>query len=526
MDELVVDALMKETDPEFGGKPKTGTALFSVPGNQQGMLDFTTNIGGCSGLYYSLVFQFPKWGYKLKKLDEDMDVSPAHAEAYGLIVEQKGKLEKEIKGGLASAAQAVADFELLKHDLNKYEEMIHYFQKAKGSVREKKEPDQHVLRSLFIDRVDAHTGEGFSMVTMARRWPTIISDFIKMSKLDEATQKDPEKLRAALSVTIAEANVLKTKNELFNEWKKMFFDTVKERYARIKNLVQAREKSMYQYREWLKPYVARYHMMKEALKDSPAANLSNVYMAPAFGTASVSTNIRFIAFDNYWPPEMSKAERSNVVKIAENGWVDPTVREWADKIAAKYEVDMNNKRVEEILESAYKRGDMQRENMYYRVFVIKAEKFIVKIPKGGEVEDITFRIKHWITSQNILLIFLLEIAAREEVFERYVKTLIGDESVEKEIKKKVDAMFEEPEEEKPVRFAGLKRAGGGFKKFGGGLKKVFSPLKYYLFRKGPYETNFQERVTKMYMIPSGQIYNKLTAFLKWKAGVPGAPEQY
>ncbi|HLD57173.1 MAG TPA: hypothetical protein VJA47_02645, partial [archaeon] len=122
MDKLVVDKMVDGTDTDVPGSkgPKTGTALFAVPGNQQGMLDFTTNIGGCSGLYYSLVFQLPKWGYKLKKLDEDMDVSPAHAEAYGLIVEQKGKLEKEIKGGLASAAQAVADFELLKHDLNKY----------------------------------------------------------------------------------------------------------------------------------------------------------------------------------------------------------------------------------------------------------------------------------------------------------------------------------------------------------------------------------------------------------------------
>ncbi|HLD57605.1 MAG TPA: hypothetical protein VJA47_04820, partial [archaeon] len=401
-----------------------------------------------------------------------------------------------------------------------------YFKKAKGNKKEGKEPDQHVLRSLFIDRVDAHTGEGFSMVTMARRWPTIISDFIRMSKLDEETQRDPEKLRQALSVTIAEANVLKTKNELFNEWKKMFFNTVKERYARIQNLVRAREQSMYEYREWLKPYVSRYHMMKEALKSNPKNNVSNVYLAPAFGTASVFTNIRFIAFDNYWPPEMSKAERSNAVKIVDGDWVDPVVREWADKIAEEYKVDMSNEKIGKILKGLYDDKTMQPENMYYRIFVIKAEKCIIKVPKGGELEDITFRIKHWITSQNIMLIFLLEIAAREEVFERYVKTLIGDKSMEEEERKRVEAMFEDPKEEEPVRFEGVKDTVKTLKDFGGGVKKIFSPLKKYVFRKGPYENNFQERVTKMYMIPSGQIYNKLTSFLKWKAGVPGAPDQY
>ncbi len=519
--DTIMDEIFRETDPETGGTPKLGTALLAVPGNQQGTLDFTTNIGGCSGLYYSLIFQLFKWGYKVKKLDEWMDVSPAHAEAYGLMVEQKGKLEKEIKQGLASAAQAVADFEFLVHDMNKYKEILDYFVKAKGSKKDKKEPDEHVLRSLFIDRVDAHTGEGFSMVTMARRWPTIISDFIRMSKIDAKIQDDPEKLREALSVTRAESNVLKTKNELFNEWKKLFFPSVKDRYARIRNMVQAREKSMHEYKEWLKPYVARYHMMKEALRGNPSGIVSNVLMAPAFGTAFVSSGMRFIAFDNYWPPEMSKAERTGVVDP-----VDNLVRKWAAEIGKKYNVKMDEARIRKVLKSAYDNGDMQKENMYYRIFHIIADKSIIKIPKGGEVEDIMFIMKHWITSQNIMLVFLLEIDAREEVFNKYVKGIIGVKEVEEEIRKEVEAMFEEPETEKVDKLKSIKQVGSGFKKFGGGLKRIFGPFRKYFFRPGPYETNFAERVTKMYMIPSGQIYNKLVQFLKWKGGVPGASDQY
>src|SRR3989338_395082 len=108
MGNLVIDEL-------FERQPILGEAVCCMPENQNTFLNPSTNIGGCSGLYYSLVFQLPKWGYSLRKLNEWMDVSPVYAEAYNLTIEQKHKLEAQIKEGLRSAAQSVADFELLKH---------------------------------------------------------------------------------------------------------------------------------------------------------------------------------------------------------------------------------------------------------------------------------------------------------------------------------------------------------------------------------------------------------------------------
>ena len=196
--------------------------------------NYTTEVGGCTALYYSLVFQMPKWNYKLKKIDEWMSVSPVHTQSYELTVGQKQKLEGMIKQGLASAAQAVADFELARHDLRKYEEIINYFVRAKGMEKDskgkKKDKDEHVLRSLFIDRVDAYTGENFSMISMTKRWPTIITDFIRMGKLTEDDKKEIDKIKDKLEVSQAEATVLRTKNEMFDSWQKMFLPEVQKRY--------------------------------------------------------------------------------------------------------------------------------------------------------------------------------------------------------------------------------------------------------------------------------------------------------
>ena len=550
--EFVIDAIYEIGDK---GKLPEGKVVCALPGDQQMDLNYTTEVGGCTALYYSLVFQMPKWNYKLKKIDEWMSVSPVHTQSYELTVGQKQKLEGMIKQGLASAAQAVADFELARHDLRKYEEIINYFVRAKGMEKDskgkKKDKDEHVLRSLFIDRVDAYTGENFSMISMTKRWPTIITDFIRMGKLTEDDKKEIDKIKDKLEVSQAEATVLRTKNEMFDSWQKMFLPEVQKRYARIKTLVKAREKSVVEYREWLKPYVARYKMMRDSLEKRPQESVKNVYMAPGFGNAVAVSSIRFLGWIPFNPPEMSKPERTSQISP-----IDDFSKQWGRYIVKHYKVwgeeqtDKNGnkktdddgnpiydisdenleKKMEEILKKTTGEKDMVSTVLYYRVFDIKVVKFLGKIPGKGELEDLTFFFKHRTMSQNVLLLHAMELAALEEKFSMHISELIGSKENEEKVRKEVEMRIE-GKKEKEVSWQ--KKWNESFKKTIKPLKSGFSKgsdffarITQPFIRPGPYESNFEERVTKMYLLPAGQLYSEVIKFLKWKMGVPGAGPSY
>src|SRR3989304_8464376 len=76
---------------------------------------------------------------------------------------------------------------------------------------------------------------------------------------------DVNKVANKLDVSRAEGVVLVTKNKLYQEWKKLFGAELKSRYKRITELVKSRRKSMEEYREWLKPTIARHKMLQEGL---------------------------------------------------------------------------------------------------------------------------------------------------------------------------------------------------------------------------------------------------------------------
>lgn len=568
MEELVIEKVLKDENgdlvklgtkagalmkPEFEHLAVEGNYVSAMPENQCTVLDITTNIGGCSGLYYSMVFQLFKWGYWIKKIDESMDVSPVYAEAYNLTTEQKHKLEGQIKQGLASAGQAVADYELIKHDMRKYKEILDLLREG---VKGKKE--DHVLRALFIDRVDVHVGENFSLVTMVKRWPTIIADFIRLPKAipKDEDQEDTNKIMKGLEVTSAEAHVLKTKNKLYKQWKESFRPEITERYARLKNLVQARERSVNEYREWLKPYVARYKMMSESLQGSPEGISTSPLMAPGFGNSLASSNIRLFAWRPFYVPEPGKPQRQKPAKGSHYWPVDDIVLDYAEKIQETYKVwrkeiakgasNGKNKRqvLKEIVEIVYnqavspdpidktKTSAMSANALYYILFDIKCSKTLIKIPKGGEVEDMGISIKHFLLSQNVLLTILVELRAMELQFKEDIDVMIGAKEIEDVIKSEVEKDFEKAAEGKENKKAGdiktdvkkiVSKVKGSWKWLG----KKTKPYKKYFFRPGPYENTFQERVTQQYMIPMGGTYlSPFVKFLKWKAGVPGMPEEY
>ncbi|MCX6814814.1 MAG: hypothetical protein NTY20_04165 [Candidatus Aenigmarchaeota archaeon] len=521
---LVVDELQKwvlDRNP-------VGYAVMGWPREMFIVLDYTALRGSASNVFWTFTHRVGKMRYTIRKVDEWMEINPNYTELYNQMIGQKQRIEGAIKSSLASVAQAVADYELLKHDSRRYKEILDYFVKGKK--------DQHVMRSLFVDRVDAFTGEGYSLVTMEKRWPTIITDFIRMK--DE--WEDVSEIRKDLDVSQAEATVLKTKNELYKEWKTLFLPTVKERYARIQTLVKARNRSIDEYKNWLKPYLAKYKAMKEGTEHKDWSYVNNAFSTPGFGTMDAWTYVRVWTWRPFQPVEAGKPE-AMLEKKGKGFIVDPYddfVRHWKKKIEKHYGVTISDKDVRDILADAINPREhemahyppMEANALYYLLFDMKIILSTMKSPppEGAEMDNLMFYpIKIWLMSQNSLLIHLLELHARQKWMDRYMDEIIGARSVEEDIYKKVEEEFEEFGGKSAKRKKNEKESSS----FWGSLKPRyiskdgdFRPnlaMRFVRFfvKPGPYEPVFFERLSKMYFRASGFYYKQMVDVVKNAMGI-------
>jgi len=537
------ETIIKMLQDKYVASAVLGEVFFMTPENQGQVLDFTTKMGACSNIYYSFVFQMPKWNYRVAKVSESMVVSPTHMETYNILAGQKQKLEGQIKQGLASAMQAVTDYELLRHDERRYREIIDYFKKG---VK-----DDHVLRNLFVDRVDAYTGEGYSMITMAKRWPTIINDFIRMGRIIVEDKKEgiekplssTNDIEKKLDVPLAEATVLHTKNELFEEWKELFRPVVQERYARIKATANSRKTSINQYKEWLKPYVARHKAMKEVDEKTLATN--SIY-APAMGTSVAFSSVRLWVWIPFPLREKRKPENVRVVEENHGFTINPFdnwVKRHVAMINIKYGTKYDEKDIEKLIDDdftahgvgkGYKEDEvpgpwMVRDDVYYALFDVNLNRSIIKTPppEGAELENFMLKpIRLWLLSQNALLLHLIELKAIDKKFNREIDEMIGSEESENtilnDVRKEMDDAEKEADGIKKKKIPITKKMDNFVKALNRKyywLDKNSAPIRKLFFRVGPYENNFAERVTKLYMVDSGGTYGKMIDFWKSKFNV-------
>ncbi|MBI4181674.1 MAG: hypothetical protein HY520_01775 [Candidatus Aenigmarchaeota archaeon] len=525
-DSMVCDDIRKEI-AGHPNAPALGYVLSAGPFEMDKIIDFTGLRGSGSNIYYSLIYQLPKWGFTIKKVDEYIEVTPAWAEYYNLTIAQKQKLEASIKTGLASAAQSVADYELLKHDFRRYQEVLDYFAAAD------KTKDEHMLRSLFVDRVDAFTGEGYSMISMAKRWPTIITDFIRMPPGVD----DPKEIKEKVDVTMAEATVLRTKNQLYQEWKALFLPELKDRIARLKVLLDSRRKSIDEYRLWLKPYMARYKAIREQTELKPAAFMSDAFHTPGFGQAQALTGVKLWFWKPFTPPEKGKPE-SIKERGARHGFrIDPFdgfVRENIPRILERYGLageyggedgrvsEKMEKAVENILKEATPKvpktynAVMNKDVVYYTFFTADVILALIRTPppEGVETDNLMFHpIKAHVISQNLLLLHLIEIWARERMFEREINELIGTREAEESALEAINKRFGPEVEERMRRLEGVRRAWEKGAAAKGRAQKPLSWVYGRFVRPGPYERVFKERGSKMYARGIGGDWSAVTGFL-------------
>lgn len=485
-----------------------GRLVIQAAGNQYTEIDITGPPGFTSSVYYPLMFWLRRQGWKTEKADESIDVSPMHSAYYQLTMKQKEDLEAKVKAGIASAAQAVSDYELLSHDERKYKEFLRYYgyrTKKENSIKAEgddaneldlgdneeklaKRRDHHSLKAFFIDQVDAHTGD-VSLRNIVQRWPTIITDFMRLK--DE--HLDIDSARNALGISKAEAVVLVTKNKLFQEWKRMFLPEVKNRYSRIKGLITSRKKSIEEYREWVKPYVAKHQLIKDSMSDSDRRRDRSTSFFAAGGHATSNVALTIWIWKEFQPQEFyvpsgealayKKVEpdddwtRKNLIWHEKNGLVAsyPWITDkWVDK------------RIKEI-----KKDWMIETRHNYTFMIIKFFKSNIRFPDGFELEDGIFNLNHILMSQNVLLVKLLELKAKQYQFEKYINDLLGVES---------DFL----EGSRPVFNPG---------------KSFQMPFGMRFLRNGPYEPTFKDRITRGYLIPMGRyIFAPIVARIKHLSG--------
>ncbi len=535
--------------------------------------DFTDTPGKGSAIYYSLVFQLPKWGFNVAKVDEWIEVSPTRADYYQATVASKEALAGTIKQGLASAASAISDWELAKHDLRKYREILGYFEKvavAKKLSDSEKRADairkaEHSLRAMFVDQVDMHTGEGISLRSIAPRWSTIIADFMRLT--DE--MDNVKKISDELKVSKAEAVILKTKNDLYKEWKILFGTAAKDRYEVLMSIVESRKKSISEYKDWIRPYLVRFKALKVGAERQDVARKMMKSFADVTGQSTYSNNIVIWAWKPFKTiePKRAAVERGGKFKdftldpyddLARNHFIFgknekgkeiglAAIFPWLKEKSKKPEsLDIVKSgrikpeeatRADEIAEEIKGRWKkyldrLDPNELYYNFMEINVDRVGFRL-QSGENENIMFTINSRLLSQNILLVKLIEIECRDIELERYIETMMGTRAeaggdVEKLARETFPGVFEgsipgEKEGFEKIKedFEKFKKEVNNFISEISGALKIGGSAPLWLVKPGPYEREWKNRIAKNYLKPLGGDFGNVVNFLKSKGSMEG-----
>lgn len=554
---------------------KPGEGINFTPEDAVGFYSFTGLLGSGSGAYYGIVFQLPKWGFDRVKIEESIEVSPVFTDYYRITIEQKRTLFSQIQAGLTAISNAISGLDLILHDMRKYKEFLDYFaeiEKGKKLIKEGKIEEgkklklkgEQTLKSVFIDQVDVHTGEGIALKLIAPRWPTIISDFMRLTDEDI----EPKKIAKKYKVSEAEAVVLATKNKLYIEWRdKLFYPTIKERYENLLRLAEGRKKSLEEIKNQLKPVILRYRAIKEML-EKPMQRIA--FYHPEAQAISLDF-VHIWAWKPFAPSEKYKITRTSLDKIPakkagfllseieeikreKKEWdgmvdalpqepsIDNVVRRYVKEIEKKYGVKLTAYdlfKAREMLVSKFKesaKGLGARETWVfspYYVFVdLPIFRTVIRLPKGPEIEDISIEnLSTAVKTQNIIILHCLEIIARDKEVEEYIDRLLGEKGVRadqllsiEEIKKmEYPEIFGEVKKKKIEERKIGKGIREWWKKIRTNLGKFFAGFGWeikFLRAVGPYEFAFKDRITKYYLVEAGRTYALVNKFFKSMFKVP------
>lgn len=530
-------------------------------------INFTSFPGKCSSTLFSFMFWMKKLDYTVLKIEDSMEISTMNPQFYQITMQQKQTLERQIKEGLAGITQSITDFELLFHDLRKYKDFLNYFNAKESAVKVKDEAAvdkaNQSLKAVFIDQVDVHTGETVALKNIAPRWPTIISDFMRLKDHDT----DPRGIAKEYGVSEAEGVVLATKNKLFNEWAETFGKVVHERYERLLGMVKARKFTIDEYKSMLKPYIERYRSIRE-MGESPGgrkALLENSWLkAGAQSTSLDSASIwafkrltrpehTRITYENYGgelpPAKMDfspslkaafvAAGETNPVKLAPTGiepfdkWVWALYKYVEDEYGVRFSLEeLLKARSEFIGRDGWGGGP----EPYFKCFETDVSRAIIRLPDGIELEDMDFNpLYMYLESYNVMFLRYIEWVAKQKQLENYIDEMLGDTTKSKkldELSSEYEDLFKivrkvendgatDKEKKDEIRDAASMRAFRDKMQPQIDLEVGAANNPFRFVNQGQYEPRFDDEITGPYFNDIGNSMGKVQTFLKAKFDVPG-----
>lgn len=556
-----------------------GEGIYAAPFESAKSLNPTFHMGRGSGMVIALCFQLGKWGFEVVKADHWVEVSPVFTEYYNKTIQEMNKLEDDMKKDFASLHEAIKDFELLDHDLRKYKEHLDRFEELKVAKKEKDEERiekaQHVLRAMFVDEVDAHTGEGISMRSIAPRWPTIISDFLILMDENDTPEKVMERVK---EITRPEAVILTTKNQLYVKWKELFFSTIKGRYERLKILAYSRKASIKEYRNQIRPHLSRYKALIEGRerKDERAFLEKLSWYRPDTQALAIDY-VKVCAWRPFTVPEIFKVPREQyaefglrdagfnaeeIKELRKDGItrvpglparpiMDRIVRGIIKQIEKEYGVKITPKDIVEEVKKIHTKmmvtpkapvevgaGPKWPFSPYYVYIEIPILRATIKLPDGGMLEDMIIEpLKAWNATQNIILGKMLEIRAKFEAGEREISALLGEidpetyKRIEDIIKEEYPKVYEEEgEEKKKKRESPIKNIKENITKIKENIHRIRISIGEFLSKFGidlmfvypaTYEKLMYERMSKMMQLGPGEAFIAVDTWIKNRVGAPG-----
>ena len=317
-------------------------------------------------------------------------------------------------------------------------------------------------------------------------------------------------------------------------------------------MMDSRKKSVYEYREWLKPYIAKFKAIRELSEGSGSNFVSDAYVTPGFGQSQAITGVRLWCWTPLKKPEKGKPSELRETTKGKSGFIidpyDSVVKAYIPALGYKYKIeDFKNyhkdpkakervdKKVRDLIKGwvqrpggtgqAYinrdkldMRSDLDQNALYYVALDVHVFLSLVKTPPPGGFESdniMFFPIQTMVFSQNIAVLFLLEVWCREKQMEKYIEEMIGARSLEVEEEERIEAMFN-PKEEKKQRLPGVR---GALHTTRTKLTAIAEGIFYTFVRRGPYEMVIYERIAKMYSRSAGAYFGAATGLLQAKMGI-------
>ena len=572
-----MEGLPKMLSKAYGAEPFPGfipgEIAHMAPPNARAQMMLDTPIGKGSGIFFGFLWQMRKLGFHVAKVQEWIEISPVHSQYYQLTVQQKQTLEGQVKNALHGVHTSITDFELLAHDLRRYREYMNYFEGIEKAKAEKdsdlERRNNQTLKSIFIDQVDVHTGEGVALKLIASRWPTIIVDFMKIKDSD----LDPPKIARDYGFSEAEGVVLATKNKIFQQWRSLFLEAVKSRYHNLREMAGARKRSIDEYKNMVRPYILRHRMIREfgETPESKKVIQSFSWWRPSSQAVSIDA-AEYWLWKPFMIPEIHRASAvryDQELPIEKMGWSEPIMSEikenygrlkeaklhevktfpsgiepvdnWVlflrDEMVKYYKekygyrssldiVDVFEARKSLINQFAeYSRWDWQ-PSPYFVCLELPTLRVVVRNPDGTESETFIFGsypdmpMMAPLDTQNIMLVRLMELMLQNRETDNYITDMVGDTVDGKKIHDVV-------KDDYPYLMGEGKKSGKTVEGQGGGkkgpqVKQVTNMQKYFRFsRPGPYDALFMERVAAIMVKEISQsTFAFMKGYIKSAVGAP------